>query len=157
MNIQLAASFHNVPGWLLLLHVLGVLLWAGGLVLVTRLLASVVTLAPDARQAAACALRSGYLKVVFPGFLVAFLTGLYFFLGNPGEQPYMKEGWFHMKLTLLLILMVVDHVMVMRPLKALAKGTMSGDPAKRITTFQFAHVAVALLAVGILTAVFVIR
>lgn len=155
MNATLAA--HAVPGWLLAAHLLGVVAWAGGLLVLTRALWAVVALQPDAREAAAGALRRGYLTVVFPGSLLAILTGLYLLIGDPGEQTYMKQGWMHVKLTLLLLLMAAEHVMVMRPLKALSRGTMSGEPARRAPLFRFAHLAVVLLTAGILAAVLVMR
>ncbi|MHC4821640.1 MAG: CopD family protein, partial [Planctomycetota bacterium] len=146
-----------VPAWLLLLHVLGAVVYGGGLVALTRLLVALCKAEDPARTALATAGRKAYLMATFPGSLVLFATGLYMLLGDPAGKAYMKQGYMHVKLTLIVLLLVVDQVLVMRPFKRISKGTWSGDLPKAGGMFLAAHLACLVCLAGILTALYVLR
>jgi len=150
----IAAAAPAVPGWLLLAHVLGVIGYAGGVLAVSRLLVLVARSEPSLRASAAALGRRVYLSLVLPAAVLLFGSGIYLLVADPAGKGYMKQGYFHMKLTLVLILMIVDHLLVLRPLKDLAKG---GTAEGKAGLFAAGHAAVALLVSAILMALFVLR
>jgi uncharacterized membrane protein len=87
-----------------IIHVIGVILWIGGLLFLTRLLGYHMREIgkPDAKIAMAALsrieLRMHHLVIV-PGAILAITGGLWQ-LTQQGHL--MKEGWFHAKLTLVL-------------------------------------------------------
>ena len=144
-----------VPGWILALHVLGVMVYAGGVITVSRMMAPLAALEAGARAAAASVARRTYLLLILPMGVLMVGTGLYLLIGDPGAQHYMKQPAFHVKLTLVLALMIAEHVLVIRPLKGMAKGT--AVPAGDSVLPRAAHALCVLLVAGILLALFVLR
>ena len=47
-------------------------------------------------------------------------TGIYTVVNDPREVHYFKQPWFHVKLTMAILILIVDHLLVMKPLRALA-------------------------------------
>lgn len=82
-------------------HIIGFVLWAGGLMLLTRILSlgikNNVPVTPLARR-----LMLGY---IFPGLVISLLSGLHQ-LSVKGLSFYFSQGWFHTKLTLVVLLFV---------------------------------------------------
>ncbi len=147
----------TAPGWVLLLHVLGAVVYGGGLVALTRLLVALCGADDSARTALAAAGRKAYLMATFPGSLVLFATGLYLLIGDPAGKAYMKQGYMHVKLTLIVLLLVIDQVLVMRPFKRISKGTWTGDLSRAGGMFLAAHLACLVCLGGILTALYILR
>lgn len=102
------------PNWLLALHVVGVILWMGGLFQLTRHLGMHVEQANgEAVEALAAYESKTYYFVVLPGLLLSLGTGLYA-LFSLGFGSYLaSEAWggtFHLKLMLVAILIAGDQV-----------------------------------------------
>lgn len=101
--------------WLQSFHIIGIIVWMGGLATLSRLLGHHASLeSPDARAALVQFERRSYLAAVFPAFLVTLGTGLAMLIVN-GFGHYLKAdgGWgatFHLKLTLVVGLIVADQL-----------------------------------------------
>jgi uncharacterized membrane protein len=142
-------------GWLRLAHVFGVVAWAGGVLTVSRLLGGIVRAEEPARQTMAALSRRVYLGIAFPGLLLLLGAGLYILIADPEGHEYLKQPYMHIKLTVVLLLLVVDHMLVMRPLKALAKG--GADPAGQEGLYRAGFWMYSLLLLVVLIALFVVR
>jgi uncharacterized membrane protein len=150
----IAVASAAVPGWLLAAHLLGVLGYAGGILTVSRMLGTLGALPAESRAGAAGAARRTYLLFLLPMGVLMVGSGLYLLIGDPGGQGYMKQPAFHVKLTLVAVLVIVEHLMVIRPLRGLAKGTGAPPDAAAART---AHLLCLLLVAGILVALFLMR
>jgi uncharacterized membrane protein len=150
-----AASQAAAAGWVRLAHVLGAMIYGGGLLVVAKMLAGLARVDPKARPPAAAALRRVYLGLVFPGLLVLLLAGLHTAFMDPAGAEYLKQPWFHMKLTVALLILIVDHMMVGRPLKGFAKGT--ADPRTQESMYAAPFWILALLIFALTVALYVIR
>ena len=101
--------------WLAATHIVGLILWLGGLITLARLLGHHVSLASkEAREALVSFERKSYFMAVLPGFLLALGSGLTLLVMN-GPKLYFAPGsaWgmtFHIKLTLILVLIVLDQL-----------------------------------------------
>lgn len=87
------------------LHIIGIVMWVGGLMILTRFL-KIFTVAGDGTPALAAMVSRVFFGYVLAGFGVAVLTGLYQ-ISYRGFGFYMSQGWFHGKLTLIVLLLVV--------------------------------------------------
>lgn len=105
--------------WLSAFHIVGLILWLGGIVTLARLLGHHSGLeSKEARQALIPFERKSYLMAVLPGFLLTLGTGLALFLGN-GVGYYLdpQGSWgatFHLKLTLVVVLIILDQLVFFR-------------------------------------------
>jgi len=150
-----AADAAAAGGWPRLFHVFGAVAYIGGILAVSRLLALLPSTEAGPRASAAALARRVYLTVALPGLVVLLLAGLHTAFADPREQHYFRQPWFHMKLTVVLLLLVVDHLLVLRPLKALARG--EGDPQAHAALYRAAFWIVGLLTFVLLMALFVFR
>ncbi len=90
--------------WVLTFHLFGVIFWIGGLLAIASLLAMVADEVGVAKERFIVAARHLFIgcnigaavAIVFGFILVAF------------EPAVMRQGWFHLKLLLVLLLIVVD-------------------------------------------------
>lgn len=103
--------------WLLGFHIIGIILWMGGLVTIGRLLGHHASLeSAEARRALIPFERKSYLFAILPGFLIALLTGLGMLVfKSEGIGHYLNPSgpWgatFHAKLTLVVVLIVIDQL-----------------------------------------------
>ncbi len=143
--------------WVVLIHVFAVIGYAGGLLTVLRLLAQGAALPAEEERALAGHARRAYLATAFPAAVLMILAGGWMLLGDPGWAVYRSQGWMHMKLTLVLLLLVLDHLFVLRPMKRLARGDAMGAAAGRRTLYGMLQAGLLLLVGGVLAAVFLIR
>ncbi len=148
-------SAGTVPGWFPVVHLLAAILYVGGILSAARLLALISGAEKEARTAAAALGRRVYLTLTLPAGVVLLASGIYMLIDDPAGKSYMKQGWFHVKLTLVLLILMADHLLVLRPLKGIARGT--DDPAGQVPLLRAAFPMLALLALGILLAIFVVR
>ena len=109
-------------------HILGLIFWIGGLVSLSRLLKSVSLLdaqasseSPELRNNC----RMIWLGFVVGGLAIALVTGILQILFL-GVGYYMRQGWFHMKLTAVLALLGVTGFAALQMMR-LGRG----DPIKR--------------------------
>jgi len=125
-------------------HLIGMVMWVGGLMIITKL----AKMAAAGQPAMFAPLRRTYFSFVIGGLTVSLVSGLYQIMSQ-GMAFYMKQGWFHGKLTCLIILFVVTAVLGAK-LTAATKGE-SVAPG----TFGKLHALTGamLLAIVILTSI----
>jgi uncharacterized integral membrane protein (TIGR00701 family) len=120
--------------WILALHIIGIIVWMGGLSMLSRLLGfHAEQQSAEVRKTLQRFEHRSYFWAVMAAFALTLGTGLYmlFAKGN-GIAHYVGSGspWgatFHAKLTLVVVLIVLDHL-VMRKMKKLHRedeGTKS--------------------------------
>ena len=135
--------------WLLVLHLPGMVLWVGGLLVTTLILASH---AVESGAAAAAALTRAEQKVfrgfTHPGAAISVLTGILLILTGPAF--YLQAGWFHVKLFLAVILVVLDLRIYFRA-KAFYAGHLQLTRGECIAS----HAAVAVIFLAMLVMVLV--
>jgi len=129
---------------LLAVHVLSLLLWVGGLVSITRLLAGAGADDAPARATLARSARGLYRSVASPWMGIALLTGLGMIGALHGEQ--FKHGWFHGKFTLALVMLALHFVLGARVRRVEAQGLTDADIGW-VRTLQLAVLGVAAGAV----------
>lgn len=111
----------------LAIHVIGIVFWLGGLLVLTRLFKQLVLtggLPDSARLETAKIIKRSYMGFVMPGIVLALGSGIYQLLER-GMGFYMAQGWFHGKLTLVLVLLVASFVF-----GAQVTGATNGKPVK---------------------------
>ena len=109
--------------YLRLFHILGVILWIGGVVTVGY---AAALASEDAQQGTAGALRKAVLALSTPAMLIAWVAGLWM-LFTHWSDVYSKAGWMHAKLTLALIVTGLTGVVTGKLRKA-AKGEAELKP-----------------------------
>src|SRR5690349_21613013 len=117
-----AAATAADAGWFRMLHVLGALVFLGGSFSAARLLGILIKAEDPVRTAAAAMGRRVYLTLTFPAGVLLVGTGIYTLVTDPQGVHHFKQPWFHVKFTMALLILIVDHLLVMKPLKALSKG-----------------------------------
>ncbi len=89
-------------------HVIGFVMWGGGMMLLTRIL-NIFTEQYSTDSKSVQIVRKITFGWVLPGFALSLITGL-FQVFYRGAGFYMQQGWFHGKLTLLIVFIVVTVV-----------------------------------------------
>jgi len=90
--------------WVLTFHLFGVIFWLGGLLVISRLLALVADEVGAAKERLIVAARRLFIGCNI-GAAIAIGFG---FLLIAFEPEVLRQGWFHLKLLLVLGLIVVD-------------------------------------------------
>ncbi len=94
-------------GWSLVFHILGIVLWMGGLLVSTHLLAALASAKSDeARQTLGRLLGKVFNGVAHPGAIITILAGTMLFSAN--AQYYVQETWMQIKLALVAVLVGLD-------------------------------------------------
>jgi uncharacterized membrane protein len=131
--------------WMQALHVIGIILWMGGLFHLARHLGDHAELEDAAvREAFTDYESSTYYIGVLPGFILSLGTGLYMlFISKGGAGHYLNPdgtwgGTFHLKLLLIVILIGIDQT-VHYKMRQLHRGEDTGR-----SFFMAAHGIVAL-------------
>jgi uncharacterized membrane protein len=150
-----AAALAGQVGWVRLFHVFGAVAYLGGILAVSRILALLPSAEEALRRGAASLARRAYLTVALPGLVVLLLAGLHTAFADPLGRGYFRQPWFHMKLTLVVLLLAVDHLLLLRPLKAVARG--EGEGAVPGPLVRVAFWMIGLLAFALLLTLFVLR
>ncbi len=127
--------------WVLTFHLFGVIFWMGGLLAIASLLALVADEVGVAKERFIVAARRLFIgcnigaavAIVFGFILVAF------------EPAVMRQGWFHLKLLLVLLLIVVD-VRLYRRIAALEDEPASATAGE----FRIVHGMLSALILVIL-------
>ena len=132
----------NAIGWLLVFHLFGVIFWIGSLLLITSLLAMVsdeVGVAKERFIMVASTLFFGGCNI---GGAVALIFGILLMMVDHGV---LREGWFHVKLGLVFILLLV-HLRLHRRIVALSDNPSSVTRVE----FRVIHGVVSLVLLAIL-------
>lgn len=134
--------------WVKFLHVLGVIVYVGGFMALTRLVGHAVKFeSEDSRRDAYRIYRRMHMFADWGGLVVAIVFGFILLMQAPS---YMKQGWFHMKLLCVLLFLAVDvwfSITLFKKLKA------EGPQPKR-AVFSAMHGIAALILVAMLIALF---
>jgi len=144
-----------IPGWVKWIHLVGIVVYVGGFLTLTRLLGHAVRFETVASRADAYRVLKRMHKFVDWGGLAMMLaTGLWMLIADPAHLNYMKapSGYFHVKLTCIVVLIVCD-VVLSRKLFALDPDGPQPGPG----FFRAMHGVAGLAMLGALFAVFVIR
>ena len=137
----------DLNNWARLLHFLGLFLWVGGLLSVTYMLSRAGTLSKDAIGKLVEVAAGVERAVLLPGFVLAFLSGIYLLVvANLPDAP-LKQPWMHIKLTVVFLGLLGVQGALGAKRKALRTG---GDPQKLSGTFRMLFVATILLALVVL-------
>lgn len=128
----------NAVNLMRFVHLLGVILWIGGIVSVA--IAAGAASSSAAKETSA-ALRKAALAVATPGMLMAWIGGLAMLIPH-FTDVYARAGWMHGKLTLVLIASALSGVVGGQLRKA-----ASGDA--ELNTGKLQKLGVALLFVSL--------
>jgi putative membrane protein len=132
----------NIVGWLLVFHLFGVIFWIGSLLLIASLLATVsdeVGVAKERFIMIASTLFYGGCNI---GGAVAIIFGALLLMKEP---ELLRQGWMHLKLGLVFILLLV-HLRLHRRIVALSDNPSSVTRVE----FRVIHGVVSLLLLAIL-------
>lgn len=130
------------------LHIIGIAMWVGGLLVLTRFFK--LFTAPDTGSKPLIAMIGRvFFGYVVPGLVIALCTGLYQ-ISYRGVAFYMAQGWFHTKLTMILILLVATGLCFMS-LKKIRNGAVL---SKGLVGAQHGLVGLVLLVTTFITVLY---
>jgi len=134
--------------WVKFLHVLGVIVYVGGFMALTRLVGHAVKFeSVESRRDAYRIYRRMHMFADWGGLAVAIIFGFILLMQHPS---YMKQGWFHAKLLFVLLMLVVDVVFSV----ILFKKLKAEGPQPKRAVFSAIHGIAALILVGMLISLF---
>lgn len=90
-------------------------------------------------------IRRLYLAVELPSMIIAILTGIILLYCKP--VTIFRQGWLHMKLTFVVLLVGVD----------LVTGSMIRKTPAKAWPFRALHAAAALFFVAVLVAIYILK
>ena len=139
--------------WVKFLHLLGMVIYVGGFLALTRMVGHAVKFETvESRADAYRVFRRMHKFVDWGGLAITVICGLILFIKDPWAKDYMKQGYFHMKLTFFLVLVVVDVIFSRKLFSMKAEG-----PQPKRALFSALHGVAALMVVGMLISIFVVR
>jgi len=104
---------NSLIAWTLVFHILGIVFWMGGLLVVTHVLAfDAESTSAEVHEGLDRLERKLFNGVVHPGGLIAVISGL--ILISTNMYYYLHAVWFHIKLFMVLIVIVLDAITVIR-------------------------------------------
>lgn len=140
--------------WVQFLHVLGMVVYVGGFLALTRLTGKAVLFESEASRADAYrTYRRMHLFADWGGLLIMVLCGLILLLADPWGKQYLQQGYFHMKLTFIVLILVCDAVFS----RLLFFRLRADGPQPKKAVFAALHGIVGLLVVGALVSIYVVR
>jgi len=140
-------------GWLKWVHVLGVVIYVGGLMALTRLLGHAVRFESEgSRTDAYRTFKRMHKFANWGGLGLMVLAGLALLVWDPAGKAYMKQGYFHMKLTAIIVLFVGDFLFTRKLFRLEGAGPQPGA-----TFFRILHGVVGLALLVALAAIFIVR
>ena len=132
---------------MLVVHIPALVMWVGGLMIVTLVLAHHTLQKSAEAQRALSEIEKKILKgMVHPGAALAVISGVMLIMQAPAF--YMQGGWMHAKLLLVVILIALDLRVHFRA-KAYHAGTIQMQRGEAIGL----HVGTALVFLGIVVMV----
>lgn len=131
------------------LHVLFVFIWVGNLLALTRLMGYHVKEDPDTQLRLGRLYRRMYYLVGLPSLVLALTFGLISLMNV--DWSY-KTGWFHMKLTFVVLMFLADAAVA----GFVKKLSVSPDKSRGVP-YKVAHGIVGIALIGILCSVYLVR
>ncbi|MBX7137189.1 MAG: hypothetical protein K1X83_04325 [Oligoflexia bacterium] len=127
----------------LTLHIVGITLWFGGLIILSSMMRRVKSMSTEAGSELSAVFSRALRAFVFGGCVLTVCTGL-FQLVHGGVGMYFSQGWFHSKLTLAIVAVVIT-VMLSLEIKRLSDRSRAG----RLLILHAASGAILIAAVGL--------
>ncbi len=153
MTLVAATSEFAQAPWLRWLHLLGLIIYAGGFLTLTRLLGHAVRFeSVQARTDAYRVLKRMHKFVDWPGLGIIVITGLAMFLAGNEHKSYFKQGYFHMKLNGILAIVIADVFLSRKLFRLQGEG-----PQPSATPFRIMHGVVGLGVLMTLAAVTILK
>jgi uncharacterized membrane protein len=149
------AAVPQIASWMRLAHVLGIIVFLGGSLSGARLLGLLAKADETTRTATAALGRKVYLSLTLPAGILFLITGLHLAFADPWKVDYFHQDWFILKLVLVATILLVDHLLVLRPLKRMAREPREGAAQAALAGAGFW--LLGLLYVCVLAALFVFR
>lgn len=134
------------------LHVLGMVVYVGGFLALTRLMGHAVRFESERSRADAYRIyRRMHVLVDWGGLALMLVSGLVLLLADPWGKDYLRQPYFHVKLTAVVALVLCDAVFS-RKLFRLQPGH-----AQRRAFFSAVHGVAGLALLAALFAIVVMR
>jgi putative membrane protein len=124
--------------WIKVLHLLGIVLWMGGVLLLTQIFRRHLEEEPRVQERFALLEKRLFQSAANPGAAVVLITGILMILLDPAT--YLRAGWFHTKLLLAIALFIL-HIRLLRRMALLHKSPQQLAPKE----FALLHGIGALL------------
>jgi uncharacterized membrane protein len=140
-------------GWLKWVHVLGVVIYVGGLLALTRLLGHAVRFeSAGSRGDAYRVFKRMHKFANWIGLGLMVVAGVWLLVWDPEAKDYLKKPYFHVKLAAVVALLACDAVFSRKLLRLQGDGPQPGA-----TFFRIMHGVVGLTLLAALAALFLIR
>jgi len=135
--------------WLLVVHIAGIVMWVGGLMIVTLVFAQHAQETSAEAKSSLIRLEGKlFSAMAAPGVILALASGVGLIATNP--KYYLHAHWLHLKLSFVLILIIL-HAVTRRRFSAFRDGRET--PARSGSVLL--HVLVSLVFLSILISVLV--
>jgi putative membrane protein len=134
--------------WTLVFHIIGFVLWTGGLLCATQVMASRTRQKfPDVSAALGLLELKLFKGVAHPGAALTIVAGIIALVLQPNQ---LHQGWMHAKLSLVVILIVLDLIAYMR-----GRASDAGRIILQRRECMALHGGIALVFIGIVILVMV--
>jgi len=130
--------------WLKAAHLIGLFVWLGGLFAVYWLLRFHAHAPKEAHEKLTLMERSLALMMDI-GSALAIGCGLAIAIGANSQMHYFKQGWFHIKLTVVVLGVLPVHGIVRAKIKKYANGALSPIPNWLWTMLLLAIVVIIIM------------
>lgn len=130
-----------------LLHVVIIFIWVGNLLALTRLLGYLPKEDSSTQERLVRIYRRMYLLIDLPAMILAVSLGTTSFILGTTDW---HAGWFHMKITFVIFLIVCD-ILCGRYIFSFKRKQRSA------VTFKVLHVLTAVILIGALSSIYVVR
>lgn len=135
--------------WTLVFHILGIVFWMGGLLVVTHVLAyDAESPSVEVHETLGRLEQKLFRGIVHPGAIITIISGIVLISTN--AQYYLHAVWLHIKLFMVVILIVLDVITFIR-----ARAFHAGKTKLQRRECMSLHGGIALAFIVILVMVLV--
>lgn len=135
--------------WTLVFHILGVVFWMGGLLVITHVLAyDAESPSADVHETLGRLERRLFKGIAHPGAIITIISGI--ILISTNTQYYLHAVWLHVKLFMVAIIIVLDIITFIR-----ARAYHAGKIKLQRKECMSLHGSIALVFIVILIMVIV--
>jgi uncharacterized membrane protein len=134
--------------WLRIVHVVGIVLWVGGLIAVLSLLRAHGLVAAAGRDALLTVEKKTAI-LLDVGATLSIGIGLYLAFKSPkfATNAFASGGWFHIKLTLVVLGILLPHIEARRTMRRFRQGKVAQLPGWLLPTVILAAIGILIFAV----------